>query len=166
MTTLRKRNAWARSILVTTVLSLVLLSVLAPRAAAHKAECPFCKLGLVQNTDSLDYEVAVKYGNKRIEYRCIYCVFGDQKRYIGDIVVYAPSEKKGEPVVLKRTEGVWSAPEGTVFLNSFKRHKSCAEESRTFTSQAAFDAFVKAGNLQDVKALTLAQMLEVTKKAK
>ncbi len=136
------------------------LTVMGPSwALGHEGKCPLCKLDLVQNTDSLDYEVVVKVGNKKIEYRCIYCVFGDQKRYKTDLVVYAPSEKPGEPVVLKRTAGVWSAPDSTVFLNSFAKHKTCATESRTFSSQHAFDRYVAKRAITDAVALTLDEML-------
>lgn len=134
-------------------------------ALAHEADCPYCKLKLVQNTKEEDNEVVVKFGNKRIEYRCIYCVVADQAKLKGDLVVYAPSEKAGSPIVLKRTDGKWIAPEGTLFLNTFKRHKTCAAESRAFTSRASFDKYVKAKGIEGAKALTLAEFLaEVAKK--
>lgn len=130
-------------------------------AFAHEGECPYCKIKLVQNTKDQDNEVVLKVGNKRIEYRCVYCVFKDQKRYQGDLVVYAPSEKKGEPVILKRTGGKWSAPDGAVFINTFKKHVDCSMLSRAFTNKAAFDAYVKAQDISGAKALTLAEFSEV-----
>ncbi len=133
-------------------------------AQAHEGDCPYCKLKLVQNTKEQDNEVVLKTGNKRIEYRCLYCVFKDQKRYKGDLVVYAPSEKVGEPVVLKRTDGKWTAPEGTLFLNTFKKHADCAALSRAFTTKAAFDAYVKKHTVTDAKALTLAEFIEAVAK--
>jgi hypothetical protein len=133
-------------------------------ASAHEADCPYCKLKLVQNTKDQDNEVVVKVGNKRIEYRCLYCVIKDQKRYQGDLVVYSPSEKVGQPVILKRTGGKWSAPEGAVFLNTFKKHKDCAALSRAFSDKAAFDAYTKKNPSEGAKALTLDQFLaEVAK---
>lgn len=132
---------------------------LASVASAHEADCPYCKLKLVQNTKDLDNEVVVKVGNKRIEYRCLYCVIKDQKRYKGDLIVYAPSEKIGEPVLLKRTGGVWSAPEGAVFLNTFKKHADCAALSRAFSGKASFDAYVGSAKVQGAKPLTLEQFL-------
>ncbi len=130
----------------------------------HEADCPYCKLKLVQNTDTQDNEVVLKYGNKKIEYRCVYCVIKDQKRYKGDLIVYSPSEKVGEPVVLKRTEGKWIAPEGTLFLNQFKNHADCSKLSRTFSSRAAFDAYVSANKVENAKALTIEQFIvEVNK---
>ncbi|MEQ1822825.1 MAG: hypothetical protein ABL949_09955 [Fimbriimonadaceae bacterium] len=124
-------------------------------AFAHEGDCPFCKLKLVQNTKDQDNEVVVKFGNKRIEYRCVTCVFKDQKRYKSDLIVYAPSEKVGEPVVLKRKEGVWSAPEGTVFINSFKKHADCSMLSRAFSSKDALDVYIKKNDIKDAKPLTL-----------
>ncbi len=106
-------------------------------------------------------------GNKRIEYRCMYCVIKDQGRYKGDLVVYAPSEKVGEPVVLKRTGGKWTAPEGAVFLNIFNKHADCAALSRAFSSKAALDAYVAKHKVEGAKALTFAEFADaVTKPAK
>jgi hypothetical protein len=138
--------------------------ILALSAVAHEGNCPYCKLPLVQNTETQDNEVVVKFGNKRIEYRCVYCILKDQSRYKADLIVYAPSEKVGEPVVLKRTAGKWTAPEGAVFLNSFKKHAECAAESRAFSSRKAFDAYVEKNKLQDVKPLTLDELLAVINK--
>ncbi len=149
--------------------SLALLAVLgtvgmSTMASAHDGDCPYCKLKLVQNTKEQDNEVVLKMGNKRIEYRCVYCVFKDQKRYKGDLVVYAPSEKVGEPVILKRTAGVRTAPEGAVFLNTFKSHTDCSDLSRAFSSKAALDAHAKKHSVKDVKALTLTEIIEVVNK--
>lgn len=140
---------------------------LAPIASAHEGDCPYCKMKLVQNTKEQDNEVVLKMGNKRIEYRCMYCVIKDQGRYKGDLVVYAPSEKVGEPVVLKRTGGKWAAPEGAVFLNTFKKHADCAALSRAFSSKAAFDAYVAKHKVEGAKAHTFAEFAEaVTNPAK
>lgn len=145
-------------------LLLIITLVLSSFAFSHEGDCPYCKMPLVQNTKDQDNEVVVKFGNKRIEYRCIYCVFKDQKRYKSDLVVYAPSEKVGEPVVLKRTEGKWSAPEGAVFLNTFKKHSDCAELSRAFSSKAAFEKYVADKKILDAKPLTLAEFIELVTK--
>ena len=151
-----------RNLFVALLMAFTFVGGVAP-AFAHDADCPFCKMKLVQNTDKQDNEVVVKFGNKRIEYRCVYCIFADQSRYKSDLIVYAPSEKVGEPIVLKRTAGKWSAPEGTVFLNSFKKHKECAAESRAFRSKAALEAYAKANNIAGAKALTLDEMLKAAK---
>ncbi|KAA0237220.1 hypothetical protein FBQ96_15025 [Nitrospirales bacterium NOB] len=133
-------------------------------ASAHEGDCPYCKMKLVQNTKEQDNEVVLKTGNKRIEYRCMYCVIKDQGRYQSDLIVYAPSEKVGEPVVLKRTGGKWTAPEGTVFLNTFKKHADCAALSRAFSSKAAFDAYVAKHKVEGAKALTLAEFIAAVAK--
>jgi len=158
-----------KNILQTLSKSLALLAVigtlgLAPMAMAHETPCPYCKLKVVQNTKDMDNEVTVKVGNKRIEYRCVYCVIKDQKKYSGDLVVYAPSEKKGEPIILKRTDGKWTAPEGTVFLNGFKKHADCAELSRAFTSKAALEKYATAHSVSDEKAQSIDQFIEAVNK--
>ena len=148
-----------------TLFALVVTLILSASAFAHEGDCPYCKLPLVQNTKEQDNEVVLKLGNKRIEYRCVYCVFKDQARYKGDLVVYAPSEKVGEPVVLKRTAGKWIAPEGAVFLNQFKKHAQCAELSRAFSSVKAMEAYAIKNKIADAKPLTLEQLLtEIAKK--
>ena len=149
--------------------SLALLAILgtmgiAPMAMAHETPCPYCKMKVVQNTKEMDNEVVLKVGNKRIEYRCVYCVIKDQKKYSGDLIVYAPSEKKGEPIILKRTGGKWTAPEGTMFLNVFTKHADCAALSRAFTSKAALDKYVAAHKVADARALTLEKFIEAVNK--
>jgi hypothetical protein len=147
------------------LLILLLTICLGITAIAHEGNCPFCKMPLVQNTDKLDNEVVVKFGNKRIEYRCLYCIIKDQSRYKNDLVVYAPSEKIGEPVILKRTAGKWSAPEGAVFLNTFRKHAQCAELSRAFSSKAAFEKYVLDNKVADAKPLTLEELLALVAKS-
>lgn len=146
-------------------LLLIAIFGLVTLGAAHEADCPYCKLKLVQNTKELDNEVVLKAGNKKIEYRCLTCVFKDQTRYKGDLVIYAPSEKVGEPVILKRTGGKWTAPEGAVFLNTFKKHQECAELSRAFSSKEAFGIYVKAKNQPEAKPLTLEEFAAAAAKS-
>lgn len=134
-------------------------------ASAHDADCPYCKLKLVQNTAAIDNEVVVKFGNKKIEYRCMFCVFADQSKFVGTVVVYAPSEKVGEPILVKRIDGQWTAPAGTVFLNAFTSHQQCAGLSRAFTSRAAFDNYARRNNVSNPKPLTLPQFLQAVKEA-
>ena len=140
--------------------------ILSTLTFAHEGDCPYCKLSLVQNTKEMDNEVVVKFGNKKIEYRCLYCIVKDQKRYTSDLVVYAPSEKIGEPVVLKRFNGEWKAPEGAVFLNTFKKHAECAGLSRAFSSREAFDRYVAEKKIVDAKPLTLSEFVESVAKPK
>lgn len=145
-------------------LVLILGLALSTVAFAHEGDCPYCKMPLVQNTKEQDNEVVVKFGNKRIEYRCLYCVVKDQKRYKSDLIVYAPSEKVGEPVVLKRTDGKWTASEKAVFLNTFKKHADCAALSRAFSSREAFDKYVADHKVTDAKALSLTEFIEQVNK--
>lgn len=147
-------------------LLLLFLLIIGGSTFAHEGDCPYCKLKLVQNSKEQDNEVVVKVGNKRIEYRCLYCVIKDQKRYSSDLIVYAPSEKIGEPVILKRIAGNWTGPEGAVFLNSFKKHADCSALSRAFSSKSAFDKYASQQMVAEAKPLTLAEFIaEVTKPA-
>ncbi|MBL8115518.1 MAG: hypothetical protein JNK60_21735, partial [Acidobacteria bacterium] len=48
-------------------------------ARAHETKCPFCRKPVVQDTADLDNEVALKFGKKRIEYRCVLCAIAEAK---------------------------------------------------------------------------------------
>lgn len=138
-------------------------------ADAHEAKCPVCKLDVVQDTDKLDNEVALKSGRKRIEYRCVYCALQDSKSYTGDITILAPSELKGKPVLLSRKGGNWTAtPESAVFVGHKVNHKSCQTGYRALTDRDAFDKWVHANHelLSDAKPLSLAEFLKVALPAK
>lgn len=137
-------------------------------ALAHDADCPKCALKVVQDTPEQDNEVALRYGRKRIEYRCVYCALAEAQtdQYAkGDLTILAPSEKKGQPVPVTRAAGKWSAPEGVIFVGVKVNHKVCPITYRTFTNRAAFDAYVKKNQaqLKDAKPLTLDQMLVIAK---
>lgn len=135
-------------------------------AQAHEATCPVCKLDVVQDTPTQDNEVALKFGRKRIEYRCVWCAMSDAKTYKGDLTILAPSEIKGKPVLISRKGGQWlTAPEGSVFVAQKADHKHCQTTYRAFTTKAAFEAHVKknAALLADAKPLTLPQMVELAK---
>jgi hypothetical protein len=135
-------------------------------ALAHEAKCPTCKLDVVQDTDTLDNEVALRSGRKRIEYRCVYCALNDAKSYTGDLTILAPSELKGKPVLVSRKEGKWSVlPETAVFVGQKVEHPNCPVGYRALTSQPAFEKWAQAHRelLKDAKPLTLSQMLEVAK---
>lgn len=135
-------------------------------ALAHEAKCPVCKLDVVQDTDKLDNEVALKFGRKRIEYRCVYCALNDSKSYDGDVTILAPSEVKGKPVLLSRKAGKWTAqPETAVFVGHKVNHRSCQVGYRALTTKDAFDKWVAANSelLKDAKPLTLQEMLDVSK---
>lgn len=162
------RNAARRSRLSISLAALLAVGVtgLASRPVqAHEAKCPFCKLDVVQDTDQQDNEVALKYGRKRIEYRCVFCALSQAKTdYKGDVTILAPSEIKGKPVVITRKEGKWSvAPETAVFVGQKVNHRQCQMGYRAFTSKAGFDAHLKKNHelLHDAKPLTLAEMVAI-----
>jgi len=140
---------------------------LVPRAAlAHEANCPVCKLDVVQDTAQLDNEVALRFGRKRIEYRCVYCALSDAKNFTGDVTILAPSEMKGKPVLLERTGGQWKvAPESAVFVGEKVNHRSCQVGYRALTNRAAFDRWTHANHalLNEAKPLSLKEMLELAK---
>jgi hypothetical protein len=136
-------------------------------AMLHEVPCVYCKLMVVQNTETQDNEVVLQFGNKRIEYRCVYCAIADSTRYNTDIVIYAPSEKVGHPVIILRKDGKWSTrSEKAVFINMFKEHPQCAELSRAFHTKEAFDAYVAKHEIENPKALMLEQLVEAILKPK
>lgn len=149
-------------------LAISLLALLPFAAVAHEVPCPFCGLKTVQATKTQDNEVVLRFGKKRIEYRCVYCAIADAGKYDGDLVIYAPSETKGNPVLVTRTGGKWATvkeadgklvpEEGVVFLNAFKDHAHCATLSRAFHTKEALAKYVK-----DAKPLSLEELVEVTK---
>ncbi|MBC8102367.1 MAG: hypothetical protein H7Z41_07245 [Cytophagales bacterium] len=149
--------------------ALTLPGLFVPRpAAAHEASCPLCKLPVTQDTAAQDNEVALRYGRKRIEYKCVSCAITDTNRgayQSGDVTILAPSETKGRPIPVTRTGGKWSAPTGTVFVGVKASHRICQETYRAFTSRAAFDAYVKKNQarLKDARPLTLDQMIAAAK---
>jgi hypothetical protein len=62
---------------------------------AHETDCPRCKLPVVQDTATRDNEVALRYGRKRIEYRCVACALAEARtEYKNDLTILAPSEIK------------------------------------------------------------------------
>jgi hypothetical protein len=135
-------------------------------ALAHEATCPVCKLDVVQDTEKLDNEVALRFGRKRIEYRCVYCALQDAKNYNGEVTILAPSELKGKPVLLTRKEGQWKvAPETAVFVGQKVNHRSCQVGYRALTNKEAFEGWVHANQalLSGAKPLGLKEMLELAK---
>lgn len=146
--------------------SLGAVGIVAGPVAAHEAKCPYCKLDVVQDTATLDNEVALRYGRKRIEYRCVFCALAQAKsEFKGDLTILAPSEAKGKPILISRKGGKWSAPAGAVFVGERANHRYCQITYRAFTNRAAFDAYVKKNQarVKDAKPLTLAQMVEIAR---
>ena len=135
-------------------------------ALAHEAKCPICSLDVPQDTAEQDNEVAIRAGRKRIEYRCVSCALHDAATYKGDITVVAPSDVKGQPVLLTRKDGSWTTtPASVLFVGQKVPHASCPFGYRVFTTRAAFDAWTHKNHalLGDATPLTLAQMLEASK---
>jgi len=160
------RTKSSRRLLLATVLGVLVAAGAESPTIAHEAKCPVCKLDVVQDTDKLDNEVALKFGRKRIEYRCVFCALNDAKSYTGDLTILAPSELKGKPVLLSRKEGKWSVqPETAVFVGHKVTHRDCQLGYRALTTREAFDKWVAANAdlLKDAKPLGLEQMLEVAK---
>jgi Alkylmercury lyase len=135
-------------------------------AMAHEAPCPYCNMTITQDTAEQDNETVLKIGRKRVEYKCVYCALAEAKtEYKGDVTILAPSEKKGEPVTLKRTGGKWTATPETVYFvsNAPLKHKVCNVQARAFTTQAAAQAYIAKNKeqLPNAKPLTLTEMLAV-----
>ena len=157
------KQVFSRRLLLAGMLAAALGSVVP--GAAHEAKCPVCKLDVVQDTDKLDNEVALRSGRKRIEYRCVYCALTDAKSYTGDITVLAPSELKGKPVLLSRKDGKWSVtPESAVFVGEKVNHRSCQLGYRALTGKEAFEKWQHGNHalLKDARPLSLPQILEVS----
>jgi hypothetical protein len=136
-------------------------------ALAHETKCPYCRLDVVQDTAQQDNEVALRYGRKRIEYRCVYCALAQAKSdYQGDVTILAPSELKGKPVVISRTGGKWSvSPETAVFTGAKVNHQQCQTGYRAFTNRAAAEAYLQKHPdvLKDARPLTLTEIAEMAK---
>ncbi|BCM89752.1 hypothetical protein IAD21_01599 [Abditibacteriota bacterium] len=137
-----------------------------PSAFAHIAPCPYCAMTITQDTPTQDNEVALRIGRKRIEYKCVYCALAEaQTEYQGDLTVIAPSEKKGEPILISRKNGQWSAPDGACYvLNAPVKHKVCQEQARAFTSKEVAQKYLNANKdtLPGAKIVTLPELVKVS----
>jgi hypothetical protein len=160
------RRVWLTSTLAA-VLATGLSGLVGRPAIAHETQCPYCRLDVVQDTAQQDNEVPLKYGRKRIEYRCVYCALAQAKSdYQGDVTILAPSEIKGKPVVISRTGGKWSvSPETAVFTGAKVNHQQCQTAYRAFTNRPAAEAYLQKHQdvLKDAKPLTLTEMAEMAK---
>jgi len=83
--------------------------------------------------------------------------------YKGDLSISAPSEKKGNPVVLKRTGGKWMAmPMTAAFVMPLGKvkHRTCQTQARAFRTKAAAQAYAaKTGG----RVTTLADLVASAK---
>jgi len=157
----------ARRVLAGLFTATLFASFSAPSAWAHIAPCPYCSLTVSQDTATQDNEVALKIGRKRIEYKCVFCALSEaQSDYQGDLSILAPSEKKGEPIMLMRQNGKWSSmTEGAAYvLNSPLQHKICSVQARAFGSQAAAQAYLDAhkDQLPSAKIVTLDELVKAS----
>ncbi len=132
---------------------------------AHETKCPFCRKPVLQDTADLDNEVALKFGKKRIEYRCVLCAIAEAKTaYTGDLTIVAPTETKGRPVTITRKDGKWSmTPETAVFIGHKVNHRICNLGYRAVTDPAAFDAWVAKhkDDLEGAKPLSLDEIVKL-----
>lgn len=156
-----------RVVLGAALLGVLMAAGVGPRPVfAHEAKCPICSLDVPQDTTQQDNEVAIRSGRKRIEYRCVSCALHDAVTYKGDITVLAPSDVKGQPVLLTRKDGSWSStPANVLFVGQKVPHASCPLGYRVFTTRAAFDAWTHKNHalLGDATPLSLPQMIELSK---
>lgn len=156
-------NLLRRTFLAAAVFSATIFPILS--ASAHEADCPYCDRAITQDTATQDNETVLKYGKKRIEYKCVYCAVSEaQTEYSkGDLSIAAPSEKKGAPVLIKRVDGKWSAPSGVVFVADMPlKHKTCQVTARAFTSKSAAESYIKTKKLT-TSPITLAQLVAAAK---
>lgn len=150
--------------LVVAAFAATLLFGTAKPALAHETKCPYCRMDVVQDTKELDNETVLRYGNKRIEYRCVLCAIAQAKtKFKGDVTIIAPSTTKGAPVKIERKDGVWSAPAGTVFVYQKGSHAKCETLYRATSSRTAAAAWAKANGLTEAKLLDLKGMVELSK---
>lgn len=172
MTNLNRKTVSRRRALTGGLAALVALGlpglIAARPALAHDANCPYCKLKVTQDNAAQDNEVPLRYGRKRIEYKCVFCAIADTNNGTyksGDVTILAPSQIKGKPIPVTRKGGKWSAPAGTVFVGVKASHKVCQNTYRAFTNKAAFEGYVKKNPAQfeDAKPLTLDQMVALAK---
>jgi hypothetical protein len=152
---------------LTALLSVGMLAGSATPALAHEAKCPYCKLDVVQDTKEQDNEVILRYGNKRIEYRCVMCAIAQAKtKFKNDVTILAPSNVKGKPVTITRVNGEWKTdPEGALFVSVKGSHTECQIRYRAVASKEEFEKYVQANHeiLKDAKPLTLKEMVELSK---
>jgi hypothetical protein len=146
--------------------SVMLFAGILSPALAHETDCPYCKLPVIQDTKEIDNEVVLRFGNKRIEYRCVMCAMAHAKKRTGDLTILAPSNVKGKPVVINRKDGKWSSEPGTaLFVFEKGSHSECQDRYRAVANKAEFDKYVagKGAMLKDAKPITLAELVERSK---
>ena len=148
--------------------AMLLLGITALSGAAANAhnhgqgvECAYCEIDVAPAD-----VVTMTHAGKVHKYKCVYCALDEaQGKYkSGNVVVSAPSEKKGKPVVIRRVGGKWISPAGASFVGPAKlRHPICHIQYRAFTSRAAAQAHIAKNKkmLGNVQPLSFAQVLKL-----
>lgn len=151
----------------TTRVLLLAAALMAPlaastRAMAANAKCPECEMPNEKGT-----AVTLKQGSKSTMYRCTFCALDQAKNDIkGDLTIFAPTEKAGRNIVIKRVRGKWYSTPGAAFVAAAKmRHRVCPETFRAFSTRAAAQNYIakNRGLLGNVAPLSFTQMLKVAK---
>lgn len=133
------------------------------RGQPSAGSCPFCSLEVVKDTETVDNLVQLEKNGSKTAYPCVLCVLADVKADKGDVVIVAPSEKKGKPVTITRSAGKWTVnPETALFVYVKGSHAQCQVRYRAITSKDAFDAYVQSNPkiLASAKPLTLEDLLK------
>ncbi|MFY9233181.1 MAG: organomercurial lyase [Fimbriimonadaceae bacterium] len=149
------------------VLTTGFIATMATPAMAHDTLCPYCKMKVLQDTKDMDNEVVLKYGLKKIEYRCVMCALAQAKTKYKDkaeLSIVAPSPVKDKPVTITRKNGDWSSsPANAVFVFQKGNHAQCNELYRATADQATARAWATKHNLKDAQYLSLKEMVEASK---
>lgn len=132
---------------------------------AAENKCDYCDLKIIPDTKTQDNVTRMSVKGKRYQYRCVLCAIGEAKEDFPkeNVTIYAPSEKKGKPVVIKMSGGKWSAsPKSAVYLKAPVKHRQCHLGYRAFSSKAALAAWAKKNDWPN-KPLSLSQMVTEAK---
>ncbi len=118
---------------------------------------------VLKDTETVDNRVELQRGGKKTAYRCVLCAIADVKDGKGDLTILTPSERKGKPVKIVRTDGKWTAePETAQFVYVKGSHAQCEVRYRAITTKEALDAYL-ANNprvLKSAKSISLAEMIK------
>lgn len=147
------------------ILTTTFVGFSATPAMAHETKCPYCKLDVVQDTKDQDNEVLMRYGNKRIEYRCVMCAIAQAKtKYKGDLTIVAPSNVKGKKITVERKDGKWTAtPDTAVFVFQKGSHAKCQDLYRAVADKKTAEAYAQNKGLTEAKFLSINEMVESSK---
>jgi hypothetical protein len=98
---------------------------------------------VVEDTNRVDSQVQLERDGRKTAYRCVLCAIADAKADKKNVVIIAPSEKKGKPVTLTRTSGKWTVePDTSIFVYAKGSHAECQVRYHAISSKAAFDSYV------------------------